>query len=310
MAAKTKARNRSTPWFKPLRRLWDRYNCWEIGILLTGLLSFIGIIVILFLPIGKGPELMIPNGPVPAAGSPGFPRYLSASMTLPLDSGPRPQILEDGDAIIPALLRDIDGAQKSVSFMAYIWKDGHLSDTLLDHLLKRQRAGVQVRILLDGYGSLEAPHSKFRELEKAGGKVATFHSLLPAPWTLMRTTKRNHRRAIVIDNTVGYTGGLGVDDVWLGHAQPPQWHDVMFRVSGSMASRLAGSFAELWLANTGEALTDLPEPARQASDVSYIALSAAPSPDLYPFDTFLLLSLSAARHSIKIETPYFLPNAT
>jgi cardiolipin synthase len=127
----------------------------------------------------------------------------------------------------------------------------------------------------------------------------------------MRTTKRNHRRAIVIDDSVAYTGGLGIDDVWLGHAQPPQWHDLMFRVAGSMAARLNGSFAELWTATTGELLipaTKIDSVAQ--TEVPYVILSASPSPDLYPDETFLILSLLGARSSIRIETPYFLPNAT
>lgn len=311
MQKKRKKEATRSTWQRPFLDLWSRYNCWELALLGIGSLSFIGVVVILFMPIGKGPAMTIATGAVPAVSSEEFPRLVSRWMTLPIDNAPRPQVLENGDAIIPAILRDIDRAQHSIEVMAYIWKDGHLSDEVIIHLLKRQRAGVRVRILLDAYGGMHAPDTKLRELQDAGGKVATFHSLVPAPWTFMRTTKRNHRRAIVIDDTVAYTGGLGIDDVWLGKAQPPHWHDLMFRVEGSMAARLKGSFAELWAATTGEmVIPRLIEEQSGQELVPYIGLSASPSPDLYADETFLLFSLMGARKTIKMETPYFLPNAT
>jgi len=302
--------HKAPTWAAPFRNLWARYNCWELALIGIGALSFIGIVVILFMPIGKGPTAVTFAGPVPAVSSNEFPTLVSHWMTLPQDRAPRPQMLVNGDSIVPAVLQDIDHARHTIEIMAYIWKDGHLSDEFISHLLKRQRAGVQVRILLDAYGGLKAPDSKLEELQLAGGKVETFHTLLPAPWTFLRTTKRNHRRAIVIDDTVAYTGGLGIDDVWLGHAQPPQWHDLMFRVEGTMAARLAGSFAELWAATTGEMLIPRSNDTTAiTTEVNYIPLSASPSPDLYVDETFLLFSLMGAQHSIEIETPYFLPNA-
>ena len=197
--------------------------------------------------------------------------------------------------------------------MAYIWKDGKLSDTLLEHLIRKQRDGVQVRVLLDAYGSIEAPKKKLERLRAVGGRIAVFHSLLPLPWTVMRATKRNHRRAIIIDGQIGYTGGLGVDDVWLGNARTNgEWHDLMFRTEGSLAKRLQGSFAEVWASTTGELLTGprfFPS-ANVAGTIPVIALSSSPSPDYYPAEQFVLFSLMAAQHDIEIETPYFLPNRT
>jgi cardiolipin synthase len=309
MKRKAKGRGPGSSWNAPLLLLWQRHSGWELGLLALGALSFISIIIILFMPIGKGPSLMTPSGLVPAASDVAFPRFVSEWMTIPLDETGRPEVLEDGDAIIPRLLGDIDRAQLSIEFMAYIWKDGQLSDLLLKHLVKKQREGVQVRILLDGYGGLLAPRSKLEQLEDAGGKVSTFHTLLPAPWAFMRTTKRNHRRAIVIDGQIGYTGGLGVDDVWLGHALPPKWHDLMFRLQGSIARRLEGSFSELWAMTTGELITDASQHETEGT-LPYVLLSASPSPDLYQDETLVLLTLIGARKSIEIETPYFLPDAS
>ncbi len=312
MRGKAKAKARSG-WKARLTSLWHVYTGMELALLAIGSASFIGIIVILFMPIGKGPEVMIPVGTVPAVSTGSFMTATSNLMTIPVDQAPAVETFENGDQYLPALLREIDGAQHSINFMAYIWKDGRFSNTVLDHLEKRQRAGVQVRLLLDAYGALKAPGRRLERLKDLGGRVATFHSLLPLPWTMMRSTKRNHRRAIVIDGTTGFTGGFGVDDVWLGNASSDkQWHDLMFLVKGSMAQRLQGSFSELWAATTGEMLTG-PNffPTAQASGaIPYVALSSSPSPDLYEAETFVLLTLAGARNFIEIETPYFLPNAS
>src|SRR3569833_2488288 len=175
---KSKNTRNSPHWTKPFRDLWARYNCWELMLIGIGLLSFVSIVVILFMPIGKGPTSIIFEGPVPPVSSTQFRHLVSNWMALPEARAPRPQTLINGDAIDPTVLQDIDRAQHSVDVMAYIWKDGHLSDELIAHLLKRQRSGVQVRILLDAYGALKAPSSKLGELQKAGGKIATFHTLL------------------------------------------------------------------------------------------------------------------------------------
>jgi cardiolipin synthase len=220
------------------------YTWPEVCFFLIGLVSFIAVVVILFLPIGKGLGLIVATSPVPPVGRQEFVELLSRQMALPIDHGNRPEIIENGDAFLNSLLGDIDSAQKTINIMTYIWKDGHFSDLILKHLNERAHQGIKVRILVDGYGSLHASESKFAKLEKSGGKVVRFHSLMPLPWTLMRNNKRNHRRSIVIDGITAYTGGIATDDVWLGNARnPSEWHDLMFRVNGSMATRLQGSFA-------------------------------------------------------------------
>jgi cardiolipin synthase len=136
--------------------------------------------------------------------------------------------------------------------------------------------------------------------------------LVPLPWTILRNTKRNHRRAITIDGLVGYTGGLAVDDKWLGQARTPEeWHDLMFRFTGSVAARLSGSFSELWMATTGEMLIPPARPENAPPEtIPYVTLSTSPSPDLFENETFFLCSLWAAQKTIHIETPYFLPDAS
>jgi cardiolipin synthase len=142
-----------------------------------------------------------------------------------------------------------------------------------------------------------------------------FHTLMPLPWAMARDHKRNHRRAIVIDGHIAFTGGIAVADSWLGDARnPQQWRDMMFRVEGSMASHLQAAFAEVWELGTGEVLAgDRFYPAQAAQPgrtVPYIPFISAPSADTFGMEDLVLLSLKAARKTILIVSPYFLPDAT
>jgi cardiolipin synthase A/B len=289
-------------------------NSWQGVLAAMGTVALITIIVALFLPFGKGPDLIRPVTAVPAAGSPEFLRLTSTVLTAPVETGSEPQILNNGDAFLRSLLADIDGATQSINFMAYIWEDGRFSDTLLAHLTRKLKAGVQVRIALDGYGSIHAPWQKLEDFERAGGKTTTFHTLMPLPWAMTRDHKRNHRRAIVIDGRIAYTGGVAVADSWLGNARNPnEWRDMMFRVDGSMAAHLQAAFAEIWELGTGEILNGTkfyPVPATNAGtrQLRYIPLVSSPSVDTFGMENLMLLSISAARKSIQIVTPYFLPD--
>ena len=149
------------------------------------------------------------------------------------------------------MLEAFRGAQKSINFSAYIWEKGQVSDQFLAAFVERARAGVEVRVLLDGMGGMQAP--SMDELKAAGGKVVTFRPARFGKFT--RFHKRNHRRAIVIDGAVGFTGGAAVADQWLGNAaNEEQWRDTMVRVTGPLALTLQSAFADLWAFACGEIL--------------------------------------------------------
>jgi cardiolipin synthase len=292
-----------------------RFRWWELVFLTFAAVTIVTAVVILFLPFGKGPALIKPNASVPATGSPQFLALISNVMTLPVEKAAAPVVLNNGDAFLKSLLADIDSAKSSIDFMVYIWDDGKFSDIVLDHLQRRLKAGVQVRVALDAYGAVTAPSRKFDEFRKAGGRVATFHSLMPLPWAMTRDHKRNHRRAIVIDGRIAYTGGIAVSDTWLGNARTPdEWRDVMFRVDGTMAAHLQGAFGELWELATGELLAGdkfyPPVAPAQGEQVTFVPFASSPSPDLFAMENFVLLSLEGARKSIVIVSPYFLPDKT
>ena len=164
-------------------------------------------------------------------------------------------MLNNGDEFVPALLDSIAKAERTINFAVYIWAEGEFSDQLLRALEAKQRDGVTVRVLLDGLGSIKVPDEDFEALIAAGGKVQKFR--MPKFGKLTRFHRRNHRRSIVIDGQVGFTGGMAVSDIWLGHAQDKEhWRDIMFKVTGPMARSLQSAFVDLWAGSSGELLLD------------------------------------------------------
>ena len=301
--------------FLTLRKILMQYTWWEIIIFVIGSVSFISVLVVLFLPVGNGPSKFTYSGAVPSSSSPEFIRILSKSLALPIRQGDPIQTLNNGDAFLKSLLADIDGAHSSIDIMVYIWSDGKMSDQVLEHLDAKLKQGVQVRIMYDAYGSsTNKPKKQFQIFKDLGGKISVFHSLSIAPWQLLNNQLRNHRRAIVVDGNIGYTGGMTINDSWLGNASnPKEYRDVMFRTTGPMAQDIQGAFGELWTSMTGEVLvgenfypseTSVPK----VDAPVYIPLMSTPSADSLALQKFFLLSILGAEHTIYITTPYFIPD--
>lgn len=291
------------------------YSWGHIVTLVVGVLSFVSLLVILFLPLSKGPSQFSYTTAMSGVSSPQFIRSLSDSLNLPVDQGEPVQTLSNGDAFLDAFLKDIDGARRSINIMVYIWTDGRMSDQVIEHLSRKMGDGVQVRIMIDSFGSnwWERP-SKLRSLKEAGARVEVFRSLTIAPWDFLKNHLRNHRRAMIIDGETGYLGGMAISDPWLGDARnSKETRDLMFRVTGSMARHLQGIFGELWASTAGEILVGdrfyppLPE-AKDKRALTYLSLPSTPTPDTLVLQKFVLLSLGAAENKIYITSPYFLPD--
>ena len=215
-----KARKTKTSFKASLKTLSSRYTWWQIALFVIGALSFIAILVVIFLPIGKGPSKFEYSGSISPVSSPNFVHTIAASLGAPLKQGEPIEILNNGDAFLKSFLADIDAARASINIMVYIWTDGKMSDQVLEHLNQKLKQGVQVRILINSYGSSTGrPEKKFKASRELGAKISTFHSLTIAPWDFLKNQVRNHRRSIVIDGNIGYTGGMTVSDPWLGDAR-------------------------------------------------------------------------------------------
>jgi cardiolipin synthase len=239
-----------------------------------------------------------------------FIRPVAALLNVPVRNGGHANVLNNGDAWLSALLADFKAAARSITFSCYIWEPGRMSDIVSEALMERARAGVPVRVLLDGLGGIRCPRDCIERMREAGVRVDKFR-----PFTLgklSRFHKRNHRRAIVIDGRIGYTGGMGVGDKWFGNASTPdEWRDNMVRVTGCMAESLQSAFAELWAYVTGEVLTGdafFPEEADENSDVHSVGVVSAPSSEDHPLRLFYFLSFLASREKLYIASSYFVPD--
>jgi cardiolipin synthase A/B len=229
----------------------------------------------------------------------------------PLVGGNRVDLLVDGDQAFPAMLQAIEEARHTLGFCSYIFDDDRLAERFADSLRDAARRGVQVRLLVDGIGAFGMGPRLRRSLTATGGRLASF-------WPRGRFLKhpglnlRNHRKILVADGRVGFTGGLNVSQ---RHVTPegssrPESSDLHFRVEGPVVEHLSTAFAEDWELATGEHLRGpgwFPSPVR-AGDVLARGIPSGPDRTLGRLHSLLLGALRNARHSVDLMSPYFIPD--
>lgn len=285
---------------------------WVLLFFGVGLLASVTAVISLFFALGRRPQRMWTDE-VEAVDSPDFLRTLAALLNAPLRKGGHAELLDNGDAFFPAMLQDFASAERSINFMVYIWEPGRVSDMMFDALIGACRRGIQVRILLDGFGGMRCPDEDLDRFREAGGIVGVFRPLRFGK--LLRFHRRNHRRSIVIDGRIGWTGGAAVGDKWLGDARTPdEWRDSMVRVTGCLAENIQSSFAELWAFATGEMLTGdsfFPVDFDDSPDTSHVrsmGVISSPSSEEHPLRLFFFLTFLAARERLWIASAYFVPD--
>jgi cardiolipin synthase len=240
------------------------------------------------------------------------PTFLPSALPGPtMTAGNRLELLENGDAAFPAMLAAISSAQKSVNFEAYIFWSGEVGARFRDALAERAAHGVAVRVLLDAIGSAgrRLKASDVEAMRRAGCHVEFFHST--KPWTVWVFNHRNHRRVLVVDGTLGFTGGMGFADQWLGDADSPEhWRDTQVRVEGPAVRGLQRAFQENWSEVTGEALVgDEFFPALAPAGSSSVAVvPSSPLAAMSGAGRVYAISLAAATKEIWIANSYFLPD--
>ena len=243
---------------------------------------------------------------------PAFRTSLEAFAGAPILGDNRVDILLNGEETFPALLDAIRSAHHTITFEAYIFHEGKIADQLVGAFVERCKAGVRVAILLDAHGSDGLPERYIQNLRDAGCKlVSDFRPL--RLWSLERTNKRNHRRIMVIDGRVGFTGGYGVDDTWSGNGRTEgRWRETNVRLQGPIVQSLQEAFVEHWREATSVLLGGkdyFPYPPVTVKDVPVLAQVVRSSP-LQGNDAMyrvFLQAISSARTSILISTPYLLP---
>ncbi|HVF71158.1 MAG TPA: phospholipase D-like domain-containing protein [Chthoniobacterales bacterium] len=238
-----------------------------------------------------------------------FGSALALSNPLPIP-GNKIDLLQNGDEFFPAMLDAIRSAKKTVNFAAYIVKSDATGHQFRDALCERARAGVEVRVLLDGIGSgLGLDNSDVRRMTDAGCKFAYYHPV--QSWRLDRTNRRSHRRMLIVDGKVGFTGGAAFSDKWSGHAQDKDhWRDIHARLEGPVVAQLQAAFQSHWVKTFGESLTGagqfpaLPTVGDQKAQIveSFSFSSAAPVPMVQA------VAFASAEKRIWITNPYCTPS--
>jgi cardiolipin synthase len=289
---------------------------WGWTLLITGAIATVGAIVALFFPDFHRPPLTCEC--TDPAGSDEFLNAVSRFLNVPILRGGTAQILQNGCRFYPALLDAIRGAERSVNFQVYIFATDRVGRRFVDAFEERARAGVDVRVLLDGFGSWRFGKKEEERLRKAGVKLQFFRPLRLL--SLVRAFKRDHRRAIVIDGKVAFTGGAAVADKWDGDARnKAEWRDSLTRLTGALAHGVQTAFGENWVYRTGEILTgdpffppapgDAPDTRNVPGEPCGIALVSSPADMGQPIRVLLWLSFTCAKRRLWISSSYFVPES-
>ena len=238
---------------------------------------------------------------------PRFPAYLAALVGGNPTGGNTYTILTNGDQIFPAMLGAIEGARHRISFETYIYEKGSVGEQFTDALERAARRGVQIKLVVDAMGSTKIPAEWRERLQRAGAEVGAFGQ--PRWYTLEELNYRTHRKILVVDGRIGFTGGVGVADHWLGHAQDrDHWRDTMVRVEGPLARLMEGAFNENFIETLGPVtpMLDPPVDQREQPPDSAFVLRSSPTGGSNDLKRLYLLAIASARRTLDICSPYFI----
>ncbi len=244
-----------------------------------------------------------------SADSEEFRREMGTLLGPPLVAGNRVDALQNGDEIFPAMLAAIRAAKKTITFETYIYWSGEIGQAFADALSERARNGVRVHVLLDWVGSAKIDNRHIDEMKRAGVEVELYHPL--AWYQLARLNNRTHRKLLIVDGRVGFTGGVGIGDKWLGHAQDAEhWRDAHFRAEGPVVAQMQSTFLDNWTRVTGAVLhgPDYFPLLAPAGDSTAQLFMSSPHGGAESMHLMYLLTVTAATRSIDLATPYFVPD--
>src|SRR6476620_8192367 len=184
---------------------------------------------------------------------PQFTRAMGVLLGPPILDGNQFDVLVNGDEIFPAMLAAIRGARTTISFESYIYWSGDVGRAFAEALAERAQSGVKVHLLLDWLGSSKLDSNQRARMERAGVEVRRFHA--PRWYQLARFNNRTHRKLLIVDGRVGFTGGVGIADEWSGNADTADhWRDSHFRVERPVVAQMQAHFADNWLKTRNQLL--------------------------------------------------------
>jgi cardiolipin synthase len=280
---------------------------WALLLMLIGLIALVGVLGALFLPDWPSPDYSIGFDADP--GSDGFAEGVATFLNDPLFRGGEATLLQNGDAFYPAMLQAIRDARDTINFETYIFEPDEIGQQFLDAFKERARAGVEVRLLVDGFGGMKLKRRYRNDLTKAGVKVRRFRPL--GLRNLVRIYRREHRRATVIDGKIGFTGGAAISKKWKGNVtNNHEWRDSMTRVTGPLVAGIQSAFSENWVYCTGEVLAGprFFPPVEPGPGICGVSVVSSPSDSLQTIRLLFWLSFSNARKRLWICNSYFIPD--
>lgn len=240
---------------------------------------------------------------------PQFRRELGSLLGPPVIDGNRIRNFENGAEIFPAMLEAIRGAKKSVNFETYIYWSGDIGREFAAALGERARAGVKVHVLIDWAGSQKIDDAMVAQMQADGVEVQLYH---PLRWyNLGRINNRTHRKLLVVDGKIGFTGGVGIADPWNGAApDPDHWRDSHFRLDGPAVAQMQAAFMDNWIKTSGQVLQGVEYfPPLQAEGTALAQVfTSSPSGGGDSMQLMYLLSITAAEKTIDLSAAYFVPD--
>lgn len=242
-------------------------------------------------------------------GSNQFRREVGSLLGPAVVNGNQVDAFNNGDEIFPAMLEAIRGARDTINFETYIYWSGAVGEQFAEAFAERARAGVQVNIIIDWVGGMKMDEGLLEMMEEAGANVQLYR---PLKWyNISRLNNRTHRKLLIIDGEVGFTGGVGIADVWTGDAQDPEhWRDMHFRVRGPVVSQMQAAFNDNWIKSTGEVLHGRryfpPQP--EAGPMDAQVFTSSPVGGGATMHLMYLMAIAAAEQSLDIQASYFVPD--
>ncbi|HVE74729.1 MAG TPA: phospholipase D-like domain-containing protein [Mycobacteriales bacterium] len=236
-------------------------------------------------------------------------RHFEGLLGIPATEGNEITILRNGDEIFPAMLEAIRGAERTVDFLTFVYWRGDIATDFAEALSERAEKGIRVRVLLDAFGTLKMDRGLIQRMESSGVQVHWFRKPLVA--TPVQLQHRTHRKVLVVDDSIAFTGGVGIAEQWCGDARDEtEWRDSHFRVEGPAVDGIGAAFAQNW-AETGRPLCEpgdtFPDHGKPGKSTVIVARGSA-TIGWNDMSTVFRLAIENAKHQLRLTTAYFMPD--
>lgn len=241
-----------------------------------------------------------------------YQQALETTLGVPFNLGNRVEVLRNGVEIFPPMLEAIRQARFSVEFLTFVYWEGKVADEFAEALAERARAGVQVRVILDAVGAMKMSKALVDSMDEAGVDIVWFRPTVR--WKVWKADNRTHRKVLVCDGRIAFTGGVGIAQQWEGDARnSEEWRDTHFQIEGPAVHGLQAAFIDNWVeadrSVRGEVTQIIrAEALEQLGESKIQVLKAAAAVNWSPIATMFHVLLTMARHKVRITTAYFVPN--